>query len=48
MALTRSEWLTLFLFLLALIINLILLDENVQRKLGLCGEGRIQTPCEEE
>ena len=48
MALTRSEWLTLFLFLLALTLNLILLDENVQQELGLCGEGRIQTPCEEE
>lgn len=48
MALTRNEWLTLFLFLLALIVNLILLDEDVQRELGLCGEGRIQTPCEEE
>ena len=48
MALTRSEWLTLFLFLLALTLNLFLLDENVQQGLGLCGEGRIQTPCEEE
>ena len=48
MALTRNEWLTLFLFLLALTLNLILLDENVQRELGLCGEGATQTPCEEE
>ena len=48
MALTRSEWLTLFLFLLALTLNLILLDENMQRELGLCGEGVTQTPCEEE
>ena len=48
MALTRSEWLTLFLFLLALVVNLILLGENVQQELGLCGEGKIQTPCEEE
>ena len=48
MALTRSEWLTLFLFLLALTLNLILLDENVQRELGLCGEGTTQTACEEE
>ena len=48
MALTRSEWLTLFLFLLALTLNLVLLDENVQRELGLCGEGTTQTACEEE
>jgi len=48
MALTRSEWSTLFLFLLALAINLILLDENVQRGFGLCGEGKTQTSCEEE
>ncbi len=48
MALTRREWLTLSLFLLALVINLILLDENVQREFGLCGEGKTQTPCEEE
>ena len=48
MALTRSEWLTLLLFLLALSLNLVLLNENVQRELGLCGEGTIQTPCEEE
>mgnify|MGYP004275210141 FL=1 len=48
MALTRSEWLTLLLFLLALALNLMLLDENVQRELGLCGEGRLQTPCVEE
>lgn len=45
MALTRSEWLTLFLFLLALTLNMILLDESVQRKLGLCGDGPLQTPC---
>ena len=48
MALTRSEWLTLFLFLLAFAINLILLDENVQREFELCGEGLTQTTCEEE
>ena len=48
MALTRREWLTLSLFLLALVINLILLDENVQREFGLCGEGKTQTPCVEE
>ena len=48
MALTGREWLTLSLFLLALVINLILLDENVQREFGLCGEGKTQTPCEEE
>jgi hypothetical protein len=47
-ALTRSEWVTLLLFLLALLFNVILLDENVQRALGLCGEGPVQTPCEEE
>jgi hypothetical protein len=47
-ALTRSEWLALLVFLLALTLNVILLDEDVQRALGLCGEGPVQTPCEEE
>mgnify|MGYP007000230795 CR=1 len=47
-ALTRSEWLTLLLFLLALTFNAILLNEDVQRAFGLCGEGPVQTPCEEE
>ena len=53
MPLTRAEWLTLFVFLLALASNLILLNEDIQRTVGLCGDGRDfggrpQTPCEEE
>ena len=48
MALRRSEWLTLLLFLIALTLNAIVLDEDVQRALGLCGEGPVQVPCEEE
>ena len=47
-ALIRSEWLTLLLFLLAFALNVLLLNEEVQRKLGLCGEGPLQIPCEEE
>ena len=47
MALTRSEWLTLLVFVLALTLNAILVDEDVQRALGLCG-GPLQIPCEEE
>lgn len=39
MALTRSERVTLVIFLLALILNLILLDEDLLRQLGMCGEG---------
>ena len=46
-ALTRSEWLTLLVFVLALTLNAILVDEDVQRALGLCG-GPLQIPCEEE
>ena len=48
MALTRSEALTLFLFLFALMINVIMLNDTVLRRLGLCGEGRLQTPCKVE
>ena len=46
MALTRSERVTLVIFLLALISNLILLDEDLLRQLGMCGEGLLQTSCE--
>jgi hypothetical protein len=46
MALTRSETVTLVIFLLALTINLILLDEDLLRLLGMCGEGLLQTSCE--
>jgi hypothetical protein len=48
MALTRSEAVTLFLFLLALTINLLLLNPSVERYLGLCGDGILETPCELE
>ena len=48
MALTRREAVTLFLFLLALTINIILLNDAVLRRLGLCGEGAFQTSCEIE
>ena len=40
MALTRSESITLVIFLLALTLNIILLDEDLLRLLGMCGEGR--------
>jgi hypothetical protein len=46
MALTRSETVTLVIFLLALAFNLILLDEDLLRLLGMCGEGLLQTSCE--
>lgn len=46
MALTRSETVTLVIFLLALALNLILLDEDLLRLLGMCGEGLLQTSCE--
>ena len=46
MALTRSETVTLVIFLLALTINLIILDEDLLRLLGMCGEGLLQTSCE--
>ena len=46
MALTRSETVTLVIFLLALTINLILLDEDLLRLLGMCGEGLLQISCE--
>ena len=46
-ALTRSEWLTLLVFVVALTLNAMLVDEDVQRELGLCG-GPLQIPCEEE
>ena len=48
MALTRSEAVTLILFLLALTINIILLNDAVLRRLGLCGEGAFQISCEIE
>ena len=46
MALTRSESITLVIFLLALTLNVILLDEDLLRFLGMCGEGLLQTSCE--
>jgi hypothetical protein len=46
MALKRSETLTLVIFLLALALNIILLDEDLLRRLGMCGEGLLQTSCE--
>ena len=46
-SLNRSEWLTLLVFVLALTLNAILVDEEVQRALGMCG-GPLQIPCEEE
>ena len=46
MALTRSESITLVIFLLALTLNIILLDEDLLRLLGMCGEGLLQTSCE--
>lgn len=46
MALKRSETLTLVIFLLALTLNLILLDEDLLRLLGMCGEGLLQISCE--
>ena len=47
MDLTRGEWVTLIVWLLALTLNVLLLDEDVQRQLGLCGESWLHT-CEEE
>ena len=46
MALTRSESITLVIFLLALTFNLILLDKDLLRLLGMCGDGLLQTSCE--
>ena len=46
MALTRSESITLVIFLLALTLNIILLDADLLRLLGMCGEGLLQTSCE--
>jgi hypothetical protein len=46
MALKRSETVTLVIFLLALTLNLILLDEDLLRLLGMCGEGLLQISCE--
>ena len=46
MALKRSETLTLVIFLLALTLNLILLDEDLLRLLGMCGDGLLQISCE--
>tara|TARA_R100001460_G_C3494990_1_gene169756 strand:- start:203 stop:385 length:183 start_codon:yes stop_codon:yes gene_type:complete len=53
MRLSRGEWITLFLFLFALSLNVALMNDVIQRNLGLCGDGfdyggRPQTPCEEE
>mgnify|MGYP001603582787 FL=1 len=46
MALTRSESITLVIFLLALTLNLTLLDKDLLRLLGMCGDGLLQTSCE--
>ena len=46
MALTRSESITLVIFILALTLNIILLDEDLMRLLGMCGEGLLQISCE--
>ena len=46
MALTRSESITLVIFLLALTLNIILLDDDLLRLLGMCGEGLLKTSCE--
>ena len=46
MALTRSESITLVIFLLAFTLNIILLDKDLLRLLGMCGEGLLQTSCE--
>lgn len=53
MSLTRAEWLTLFIFVFALSLNMVLLTDRAQRNLGLCGDGvgfggNLQTPCEKE
>lgn len=53
MPLTRTEWLTVFIFVLALSLNIVLLNDKVEQKLGLCGDGvgfggSLQTPCEEK
>ena len=47
-SLTRGEWITLIIFLLVLSLNWVLINDAVQRNLGLCGDGFAQTPCEEE
>ena len=47
-ALTRGEWVTVIVWLLALTLNAVLLNEDVQRLVGLCGESRLQTPCVKE
>ena len=46
MALTRSESITLVIFILALTLNLVLLDEDLLRLLGMCGDGLPQISCE--
>ena len=46
MALTRSEALTLFLFLTALTTNIVLLNDKALRILNLCGEALVQISCE--
>jgi hypothetical protein len=47
-ALTRAEWITLTVFLLALSLNAALTNDAVQRSLGLCGESFAHRPCEEK
>ena len=46
MALTRSESITLVIFILALTLNIILLDKDLLRLLGMCGESLLQISCE--
>ena len=46
MALTRSESITLIIFLLAFILNIIFLDADLLRLRGMCGEGLLPTSCE--
>lgn len=46
MALTRSESITLVIFLLAFTLNIILLDEDPWRLRSMCGRGLLQTSCE--
>lgn len=47
MRLSRGEWITLFLFLFALSLNVALMNDVIERNLGLCGDGFAQKPCED-
>ena len=48
MSLSRGEWTTLFLFLFALSLNAALMNDVIERKLGLCGDRFAEKPCEED